>query len=276
MRGWMRHLVTGLLAAAIMYPILWLAASSLKAAPNIFASLSLWPDPVRWANYLSGWMAVQGYSFGHFLLNSILVSGLTVLGTVLSTSLAAYGFARFRFPFKGLWFVMMLASIMIPAEMIVIPQYLVFAKLGWINTYLPLIVPGWLATMNGGFFIFLIMQFIRGIPHDLDDAARIDGCGRFRFFVYILFPMLQPVLVTVGIFAFLWSWENFLSPLLYLNTVSRYTVPLALNLFRDSSNATSWGPLFAMSFVSLVPLFILFFIAQRYIIQGIQTSGLTG
>lgn len=272
--SWFRYVLLTALALPVLYPVLWMAASSLKSGTAIFSSPGLWPHPVRWSNYLHGWLAVSGFTFGHFILNSLLVSGLTVLGTVASAAVVAYGFARFDFPLKGLWFSLMLGTIMLPQEMIALPQYLEFARLGWVNTYLPIIVPAWLASVNGAFFVFLLMQFMRGVPRALDEAARLDGCNSLQFLAYVLLPVMQPALVTAAIFSFLWSWENFFTPLLYLDSIHLYTISLALNLFRDSSGVTSWGPLFAMSMLSLLPLFLLFFLAQGYVVEGIQTTGL--
>ena len=268
-----RHTGMMILAAAVLYPIVWLASASLKTSQDIFTTVSLLPDPIHWINYIRGWTAVSGYTFAHFLFNSLFVSASIVVGTILSTSLVAYGFARMHFPLKSLWFSIMMLTIMIPKEMLAIPQYVLFSKVGWINTYLPLIVPAWFASVNGTFFVFMVVQFLRGIPKELDEAAMMDGCGSFRFFWRILFPVLRPVLVTVGVFSFLWSYEDFFTPLLYLNSVRLYTLPVYLSLFQDNTSATNWGPMFSVSFLSIVPLFVIFFVAQRYIVDGIAAAG---
>ena len=212
--------------------------------------------------------------FTRFYLNSFLVVGLTVIGNVLSCALTAYAFARLDFSFKRFWFALMLATIMLPYHVTLIPQYVLFHRLGWVNTFLPLFVPHFLAT--NAFFVFLIVQFIRGIPLDLDQAAMVDGANPWQIFRLIILPIAQPALVTTAIFTFIWNWDNFFSNLLYLNSINLWTVPLGLRAFVDSMGGTSYGPLFAMSILSLVPVFIFFILAQRQLVEGISTSGLKG
>ncbi len=185
--------------------------------------------------------------------------------------MAAYGFARIRFAGSGFWFTIMLMTLMLPIQVQIIPQYIVFSKLEWINTFLPLIVPRF---FGQAFFIFLMIQFIRGIPVDLDEAAEIDGAGKAGIFFRIILPLIKPALVTSGIFSFYWTWEDFFGPLLYLNAPDLYTVSLALKNFADPSTATNWGAIFAMSVLSLVPVFAIFVMFQKYLVQGISTTGL--
>lgn len=263
-----------LLAFIMVYPILWLFASSLKPSSEIWTTVtSLIPQNVTWANYTNGWRGFGGISFTTFYMNSFIYSTVGTIGAVLSSAVVAYGFSRIRFTGRGFWFVCLLMTLMLPSQVTIIPQYIAFSKLGMLNTWWPLLLPKF---FGGAFFIFMIMQFIRGIPRDLDEAALIDGCGHGGIFLRIILPLIVPALITASIFSFYWTWEDFLTPLVYLNNPKMYTVSLALRSFADPSAATDWGAVFAMSALSLVPVFILFVMFQRYLVEGISTSGLKG
>jgi multiple sugar transport system permease protein len=197
---------------------------------------------------------------------------LAIVGNLLTCSLAAYAFARVEFPLKKLWFALMLGTIMLPIHVLIVPQYVLFSKLDWINTILPLVVPKFLA--HDAFFVFLMVQFIRGLPRELDEAARIDGAGHPRIFLRVILPLMLPALATTAIFTFIWTWNDFFSQLIYLTDPDMYTVPVALRSFVDSTVATSWGSMFAMSVVSLLPIFLAFLVGQRYLIKGIATTGI--
>jgi multiple sugar transport system permease protein len=257
----------------MIYPILWMFSGSLKPASEIFSrTLSLIPSEFVWSNYPVGWKGFGKTGFDIFFRNSMIVTTLVVIGTILSSSIVAYGFARLNFKFKGVLFACLMATIMLPVQITLIPQYIMFHNIGWVNTFLPLIVPAFL----GGtpFFIFLLIQFIRGIPRELDEAAIIDGCSTFSVFWRIILPLLKPALVTVAIFSFMWSWDDFLAQLIYLNNINLQTVTLGLRNFMDADGNTSWGPLLAMSSLSLLPQFILFAFFQKYLVEGIATTGL--
>ena len=259
--------------ATMLYPLLWMVSSSFKPETLIFRDLSLWPATFTLENYADGWYALR-VPFGRFYLNSFLVVGLTVIGNVISCSLTAFVFARLQFAFKKFWFAVMLGTIMLPYHVTLIPQYVLFHKLGWVNTFLPLFVPNFMAV--NAFFIFLMVQFIRGIPLELDQAAMVDGANTFQIYRRIIMPISAPALVTTAIFTFIWNWDNFFSNLLYLNSINLWTVPLGLRAFVDSMGQTSYGPLFAMSTLSLVPVFVFFIVAQRQLVEGIATSGIKG
>ncbi len=185
--------------------------------------------------------------------------------------MVAFGFARIRFAGRGVWFAVMMLTLLLPVQVQIIPQYILFAKLGWLNTFLPLLVP----RLGGqAFFIFMIMQFIRGIPRELDDAAAIDGCGKPGVFLRIILPLLTPVLVAATIFSFYFTWGDFLNPLIYLTNPKLYTVSVALRAYADPTSATDWGAIYAMSALSLVPVFLIFVVCQRYLVEGISTTGL--
>ena len=265
------HLVIILVGIAMIYPLLWLVVSSFRPGDQIFSEPGLIPRQLTLQNFADGWNAV-GLPFGVFLLNSTIVAGLSVVGNLFSCTLAAYAFARLDFKMKPLLFAIMMATIMLPFHVVLVPQYIMFQSIGWTNTFLPLVIPKFLAV--DAFFIFLLIQFIRGLPRELDDAATVDGCGPIAIFWRIILPLMKPALAVTAVFTFIWTWNDFLTPLLYITDRDLFTTPVALNAFLDSTGATQWGPMFAMSLVSLVPLFIVFIAAQKYLVQGIATTGL--
>ncbi|MGN9781928.1 carbohydrate ABC transporter permease [Nonomuraea sp. ZG12] len=267
----LKHLLLIGFGLIMLYPLLWMISSSLKPEELIFREPGLWPSTVTLDNYSEGWTALK-HSFGYYLWNSAVITGLSVLANLVACSLAAYAFARLDFPLKKIWFAIMLGSIMLPHHVTVVPQYIVFAELDWINTIWPLIVPKFLAT--DAFFIFLMVQFIRTLPRELDEAAAIDGAGYWRVFLQVILPLCMPALATTGIFTFIWTWNDFFSQNLYLTNSDNLTVAVALRQFLDSSGESSWGPMFAMSIVSLGPIFGFFLAGQKYLIRGLATTGL--
>jgi multiple sugar transport system permease protein len=273
MRGKRLFIHAGLVlfGLAMVYPLVWMLSSSFKPTNLIFSEIGLWPSEFTLDNYVQGWNALE-YPFTRFYLNSFLVATGAILGNLLSCSMVAYAFARLRFKFRKIFFAIMLATIMLPHHVVIVPQYIMFSKLGWVNTFLPLIVPKFLAT--DAFFIFLMVQFIRSLPRELDQAAEIDGCGFFSIYWRIILPLTTPALATTAIFTFIWTWNDFLTPLIYLNQPETFTLPLALRSFMDSEGQSAWGPLFAMSLLSLGPIFGFFITAQKYLIRGVATTGL--
>ncbi len=209
-----------------------------------------------------------------FFRNSLFISVVATIGTVASSAIVAFGFARCRFRGRRILFMAMLVSMMLPAQVLMIPQYLWYQKLGWIGTYVPLIVPYFFAIQ--GFFVYLMTNFIEGIPRELDEAAKIDGCSYWGIFVNIILPLMKPALVTGGIFSFMWRWDDFLSALLYVNKSSRYPVSLALKLFCDPGSSSDYGAMFAMGTLSILPAVCIFIFFQKYLVEGISTSGLKG
>ena len=267
------HLILIAGAVVMLYPLLWMVSSSLKPNELIFSDLSLWPRRIRLENYTDGWRGI-GVTFTTFFRNSFIVSIFAVIGNVISCSMAAYAFARIDFKFKQFWFALMLLTLMLPLHVLLVPQYVLFRSFGWLDTFLPLTVPNFLAT--DAFFVFLIVQFIRGIPRELDQAAEVDGSSPWQIYWQIILPLSVPALVTTAIFTFIWSWNDFLSQLIYLSSVRNYTVSLGLRLFLDSIGVSSWGPMLAMSTLALIPVFILFLLFQRLLIEGIATTGMKG
>lgn len=270
-RSGLKHLGLILFGFVMLYPLLWMVASSIKPDALIFREPWLIPSEVTFDNYRQGWNALL-HPFSHYLLNSFLVVLGAVVGNLVACTLAAYAFARLKFKLRNLWFAIMLMSIMLPIHVIIVPQYILFSELGWINTFAPLIVPKLLAT--DAFFVFLLVQFFRGVPKELDEAATIDGAGHLRIFFQVMLPLATPALATTAIFTFIWTWNDFFSQLIFLTRPDMYTVPIALRSFLDSTGQSSWGAMFAMSIVSLIPLFLVFLFGQRYLVRGIATTGL--
>ncbi|MEV1011399.1 carbohydrate ABC transporter permease [Streptomyces sp. NPDC049881] len=265
-----KHVFLVVICLLMLYPLLWMVVSSLRPNGDIFTSPGLLVDTFDFDHYPTGWDALS-YPFSTYLLNSALVVLGSVIGNLISCSMAAYAFARLNFRFKRLAFIAMLVTIMLPIHVLIIPQYVFFAQLGWINTYLPLIVPKFLAT--DAFFIFLMVQFIRGIPRELDEAARIDGAGHVRIFGQIMLPLMVPALATTAIFTFIWTWNDFFTQLIFVTKPDLYTVPVALRSFVDAQSSSDYGALFAMSVVSLIPVFLVFLFGQRFLLRGIATTG---
>src|SRR6478735_4482110 len=208
-RSLLYHVILCGVSLLMLYPLLWMLASSFKPDDEIFGNASLWPDTFSIDAYIRGWSGLT-VSFGTFFWNSLVISVLSVIGNVVSCSLAAYAFARLRFPLKNFWFALMLGTLMLPYHVTLIPQYVLFLNLDWVNTFLPLVVPKFLAA--DAFFIFLLYQFFRGIPRELDEAAMIDGCSPWRIYWKIMLPLSVPVLVTAGIFTFIFTWDDFFAP----------------------------------------------------------------
>jgi multiple sugar transport system permease protein len=269
-RAPLKHCLLALCALTMLYPVLWMVVSSLRPNNQIFRSAGLTLTHPRLENYSNGWNAFS-QPFSHYMINSAIVVTGAILGNLLACSLAAYAFARLEFKAKRVWFAIMLVTIMLPIHVIIVPQYVLYSELGWVNTFLPLIVPKFLAT--DAFFIFLMVQFIRGIPREIDEAARIDGAGHARIFFHVVLPLMVPALATTAIFTFIWTWNDFYTQLIYLTDPDMYTTPLALRTFVDQQSATDWGSVFAMSVVSLVPVFLVFLAGQRFLLRGIATTG---
>ncbi|TDF98887.1 carbohydrate ABC transporter permease [Paenibacillus piri] len=266
------HLILLVFSLIMFYPVVWWIGASFKSNPEL-ALPTLFPTVWMWENYTKGWDALPKYTFTYFYLNSFKLNITTTILTVISSSLVAFGFGRLEFPFKKLWFSLLLLTIMLPGQVTLIPQYSMFHSFDWVNTYLPFIVP---SAMGNAFFIFLLVQFIRGLPKELDESAKMDGCSWFGIYWRIIMPLTKPALVTVMIFSFLYGWEDYFGPLIYLNSVDKYTIPLALRMFIDTQSATAWGQLLAMSLLSITPQILVFFVAQRHFVEGIATTGLKG
>ena len=270
-RSILTHAALIAVSVAMLYPLFWMLAASFRPEAEIFTAKGLWPSEWSLDAYSRGWNGLR-VSFGTFFVNSMMISVLSVCGNVMACSMAAYAFARLQFRGRRLWFGLMLLTLMLPYQVTLIPQYVLFRELGWVNTYLPLVVPKFLAA--DGFFIFLMVQFFRNLPRELDEAAQMDGCSPWRIYWKIILPLSQPVLATAAIFTFIWTWDDFFGPLIYLSEMPSYTVMLGLRTFTDSTGQSDYGGLFAMSVLSLVPIFLFFLFFQRLLIEGIATTGM--
>jgi multiple sugar transport system permease protein len=276
MRLSLRPVVLVLLTAIVLYPLVWMLGSSLKSPQEILNNVSVFPEQFTPGNFADGWNHFD-VVFGRFFLNSALVAGLTVVANCVSCLLAAYAFARLRFRLRGFWFAIMIGTLLLPGHVLIVPQFVMFKAFGWVGgdwPYAPLIVPQLLATE--AFFVFLMVQFMRGVPRELDDAAKIDGCTAYGVFRHVILPLSRPALVSTAIFSFIWTWNDFFRQLVYLSDLDKYTAPVALTLFIDSTGQSAVGPMFAMSVLSLAPVFLFFVAFQRMLVEGINTTGLKG
>ncbi|MCL2472222.1 MAG: carbohydrate ABC transporter permease [Treponema sp.] len=258
----------------MIYPLLWMVSASFKNELEIFQGINFLPKVPTIANYINGWKGVSGYSFARFLLNSFFIVIVNIIATIISSSMAAYAFSKLKFKLNRVLFSVMMVTMMLPFHVRLIPQYIIFNKLGWINTFLPLTIPAFFAV--DGFNIFLMVQFMRTLSNELLEAPRLDGCNTFDIYLRFVLPLSTPVLVTVAIFTFIWEWNDFMSQMIYLSNPALFTVSLALRMFVDATGQSAWGSLFAMSCLSLIPMFIVFIVFQRYLIEGITSGSLKG
>lgn len=260
-----------ILSAFFLLPWAWMLSTSLKNPSELAVWPPIWlPDPVRWDNYIQ---AFRQASFSQYLLNTLIVTAPSVIGAVVSNSLVAYGFARIRWPGRDAVFAIVLATLILPGFVTFIPLYIVFRKLNWINTYLPLIVPTFLAHP---FFIFLLRQFFMGLPEELSDAARVDGASELRIFAQVVLPLARPALAVVALFQFIGSWNDYFGPLIYLNDKAKYTISLGIANMQTSYGFMNFAWIMAATCMSVLPIIILFFFAQRTFIEGIALTGLKG
>jgi ABC-type glycerol-3-phosphate transport system permease component len=261
-----------LIAGSIVFllPFMWMVATSLKQSQDVFTyPPSFLPNSFEWQNYIAGWTILP---FNTFLVNSLIVTFANVIGNLISCSLVAFGFARLRARGRDMLFLALLATLMIPREVTIVPRFLLFSELGLVNTLWPLILPAW---FGYAFFIFLLRQFFMSIPHDLDDAARIDGASTLQILVQVILPLSGPALATVAIFAFIGNWSNLLDPLIYLRSTELYTLALGLNLFRGQ-NFTQFNLLMAVSIITLIPVLTVFFLSQKLFVRGVTLTGMGG
>jgi len=262
------------LTAIVLYPLVWLFCSTFKPSSEFGQNQGLIPNNPTFDNYTKVVEGIAGTPLYQFFANSFFIAIMAVIGTLISSALAAYAFARIKFRGVGILFAAMIGTLLLPFHVIIIPQYIMFQKLELVDTYVPLILPKFLATE--AFFVFLIVQFIRNIPRDMDEAARIDGAGHIRIFFSIIVPLIKPALITSAIFTFIWTWNDFLGPLLYVNSPEKYPLPIALRLYNDATSTSDYGATVAVSFLALVPILIFFIVFQRFLVAGVATQGLKG
>jgi len=265
------HILVLLLAVVFVLPLVWMLSTALKSPSDVLQMPPvLIPTSPHWENFYTALTVVP---FMQYLRNSGVYAGFTLVGDILSSSMIAYAFARLRSRWSAPLFLLVLATMMVPFQVVMIPQFLIFKQLGWLNSYLPLIVP---AYFGSPFLIFLLRQFFRGLPRDLEDAAKVDGAGHFMIFWRIVLPLSRPALVSVAIFSFMYHWNDYLGPLIYLNNNDLYPASLGLAQYTATYGGTEWNYLMAASLVALLPCAVVFFIGQRYFVQGITFSGIKG
>ena len=267
-------IIVSLGALVMIYPLAWMVASSFKPELLIFRDKSLLIREFTVEHYIRGWLGVGGITFPHYLFNTLKIVVPVVLGTLLSCSMVGYAVARLDFKLKGIVYILIFGTLMLPVHSTLIPRYIMFKNFGWINTYLPLIVPSFLAVQ--GFFCYLFIQFMRSIPNELDKAATIDGCGPIMIYFRIIAPLSVSAFFTAALFSFIWTYDDFFSQLVFISNPRSFTISLMLRQYTEALEMSAFGVLFAMSTISLIPIFILFVSFQKYLIEGISTTGLKG
>jgi oligogalacturonide transport system permease protein len=270
----LRYALLGGVGLLMLYPLIWLIGASFKTNSEIFANPGFWPENPTLDGYIAGWKTSTPYTFGTFFINTLWIVVPKVIGTAISCTAVAYGFARFEFPGKKILFASLIATLLLPNVVTRIPQYLIFRDLGWLDSYLPLWVPSALA--GDAFFVFMLVQFLRAIPRDMEEAARVDGANTIQTLIFIVVPLIMPALISVCLFQFMWTMNDFLGPLIYISSVEKYPVSLALKLSIDTTEAFEWNRVLAMSVLTLAPALAVFFVAQKYFIDGISSGGIKG
>ncbi|RZS94282.1 carbohydrate ABC transporter permease [Cuneatibacter caecimuris] len=269
-----KYLLLAFLGLILIFPLIYMFFGSFKSNQEIFGTLKLLPESFHPEGYIEGWKGSGQITFGAYIWNSFLLVVPTVALTVVSSILTAYGFNRFRVPGRKVLFAVMMALMMLPASVLLIPRYLLYVSFGWIDTYLVFWVPAACATSS--FFVYMFVQFFEGVPRELDEAARIDGCSSFQTLVRILVPLSKPAVISAVIFQFIWTWNDFFQQYVYISSVGKYTVSLGLRMALDATSAIQWKNILAMSVIAMVPCTLIYFVLQRYFVEGIATSGLKG
>jgi len=270
----LRYSVLIALGFLMLYPLLWMIAGALKPNHEIFSGIGLIPQAPTVEGVAKGWKTSTEYTFSTYFSNTFRIVVPKVILTVISSVLVAFGFARFHLPGRRLLFGLLIATVLLPKSVLLIPQYLMFRELGWLDTFLPLYVPSAFATE--GFFVFLVVQFMRSFPPEMEEAAVIDGCNSLQVLWHIVVPVIMPAIISVALFQFMWSMNDFLGPLLYLSSVGNYPISLALKISIDVTEATAWNEVLAMSTLALLPSVLVFFFAQRYFIEGVTLGSVKG
>jgi len=275
MKKFVFYLTLAILAVVMLYPLLWLLGASFKSNDEIFSSVWFVPKNLDFSVYKSAWQTVTPYNMGHYFLNTFMIIIPKTVFAVVSSVLVAYGFARFDFPLKKLIFAALMGSMFMPSIVSVMPLYMLWSRLGLLDTYIPLTLPSLFACE--GMFVLILVQFFRNVPKELDEAARIDGCGTLRTLVYILVPCIRPAVVSIAVFTFLWTMNDFLNPLIMIQSVEKYPLSLALRLSVDSTGqGYEQRKIIAMSVIGLIPSVAVFALAQKKFIGGITAGGISG
>ena len=269
-----RYVMLTIVGVVMIYPLVWLFGAAFKTNAEIFTEIGFLPSNFNFDSFVQGWKTSTEYTFATFFMNSFGMVIPRIIATVVSAVVVGYAFARFDFWGKKTFFGILIGSLMLPKVVLLVPSYLMFQKFGWLDTYLPMIVPAGFGIEV--FFTFMLIQFLRGIPQDMEEAAQIDGCNSLQVLWYILIPLLKPAIISVVVFQFIWSMNDFMQPLIYISSVSKYPISLALRMTVSATELVEWSQVIAMSVVALLPSMIVFFSAQRYFVQGIASTGVKG
>lgn len=270
--GFFTYLIIVIIGIVLLFPIIWMFFATFKDNADLFGTVKLLPSTWHFENYIEGWKGSAGITYTKFFLNTFLLVVPTTLLTLFSSTLVAYGFARFNFPYKKLLFTLLIAMMMLPNTVVIIPRYILYNKFHWVDSYMPFYAPALLCCNS--FFPYMLIQFLRSIPKDLDESAYIDGCSTWKCLTKIILPLMKPALFSAGLFQFLWTYNDYFNSLIFVNSVKKYPISLAVRLSLDSESIVNWGKVMAMAFVAVLPLMVLFFCCQKYFIEGIATSGM--
>ena len=273
--AFLRYTVLIIVGIIMVYPLIWMVGATFKTNSEIFTSAWFWPKNPVFDGYDNAFKSYGGkIDLIKSMINTYKIVIPKVVFTVVSATITAYGFARFEFKGKGILFSLMISTLFLPQVVLNAPQYIMYNGWGWTDSYLPLVIPSLFAADT--YFVFMLVQFLRGLPRDLDESAYIDGCGPFQCFIQILLPLLKPALFSAGLFQFLWTWNDFFNTNIYINTVSKFPLSLALRVSIDVTSNIQWNQVMSMALVSILPLILLFFAAQKYFVEGIATTGMKG
>ena len=269
-----RYFILIIIGVCMIYPMIWMIGASFRDNnAEIFSSIGFIPKNPTVQGYIDGWNGTN-YSYGHYMINTYLFVIPKVIGTIVSATITAYAFTRFHFKGKGLWYGVMLATLFLPQVVLNVPQFLLFTKIGWVDSYLPLVAPSFFACDT--YFVFMMIQFMRSVPKELEEAAEIDGCNSFQRLLLIIVPMVQPAIVSSALFQFMWSSNDFMGPLIYINSTRKFPASLGLRLFMDTETGFQWNKVLALSIVTILPSLIVFFLAQDQFVEGISAGGVKG
>ncbi len=262
-------------AFVMLYPLLWLFGASFKSNPEIFSSLWFMPESFDFSSYVKGWNTTSEYTMTHYFINTFKIVVPKVAFSIVSSVVTAYGFARFKFPFRKFLFGVLIVTMIIPETILRIPSYRMWKMFGVLDTYVPLVLPSLFAFE--GIFVFMLIQFMKSVPQELDDASKIDGCNSFQTLLFVIVPCVKPAIISVGVFSFLWSMNDFANPLVFISSVEKYPLSLAIRMCMDSTGqGYEWSSIISMSIIGLIPSILVFVFAQKYFTSGISTSGLSG
>ena len=270
----LRYFVLVAIGICMIYPMIWMVGASFRDNnAEIFSSIGFIPKNPTLQGYIDGWNGTN-YSYGHYMINTYLFVIPKVLGTLVSATITAYAFTRFHFKGKGFWYGLMLATLFLPQVVLNVPQFLLFTKIGWVDSYLPLVAPSFFACDT--YFVFMMIQFMRSVPKELEEAAEIDGCNSFQRLLLIIVPMVQPAIVSSALFQFMWSSNDFMGPLIYINSTRKFPAALGLRLFMDTETGFQWNKVLALSIITILPSLVVFFLAQDQFVEGISAGGVKG